>query len=433
MSTSITSSSKSTTSTASTTKASLATPSEFRVCSGDTSSTDGVQQILDQSGAVDWLDIMLISLPDGEKDWVNKLWDTVFHNDGVSPLTGCGEIGSDCNPKTACSDYPQAMAYWVFRTVGILHSKVNTVRSNLLWTGWLDGLSIDQIGEDFTPPVPDTSWVGWIAACFTMAGGAATAVDASVPLVGMLGMASGAMSAVSMEKGDDSHVDTTSVQNTLKNIVGAAGEEVANILQKATGNADPETLPIYTYTMYQHATSRFFADSTLLLDENKDNSSFASTYSLFTDNLEKKLVDVALKTAWYLLLADTDISEDDCTDTGYLWLEAQSDQYYCFYWTVAADTRYCEDDDPTTCDSHQWSSQSQFDESFYSKLEKYGFDLKSYYTSLIDCKVNGNGESDTKTYINGAPRCFYNNFVRTGHWKTDYGGPLLSLDSDLGS
>lgn len=59
-------------------------------------------------------------------------------------------------------------------------------------------------------------------------------------------------------------------------------------------------------------------------------------------------MDVALKTAWYLLVADRDISEEDCTDHGFLWLEAQSDQFYCFHWTVSDDTNRCVDGDPNT-------------------------------------------------------------------------------------
>lgn len=57
---------------------------------------------------------------------------------------------------------------------------------------------------------------------------------------------------------------------------------------------------------------------------------------------------MALKTAWYALIANTDISEDDCTETGHLWLEAQKGTFHCFHWTVSQDSRQCKDDDPTT-------------------------------------------------------------------------------------
>lgn len=290
-----TKSTKSTTATTSTQTAVTRTIPAFKTfCKGDTSTTEGVQKIIDGSGFPGTLDMLLSSIK--EKDWVNKLWDIEFKHDGASPLTGCGKIGSDCNPPPLCSDYLEATSYWIFRTVGILHSKVNTVRSNLLWTGWLDSLSIDQIGEDFTLPTPDTSWAAWVSAAFTMAGGAATAAGGGAPLVGMVGMASAAAAEVANQKNDGSVVDTTSVQNTLRNIVRAAGDKVADILAKATGNADPETLPIHTWTTMQYATARFFNENTLLLDENKDNSSFVATFDHFTDNLVRSLnIPLALR------------------------------------------------------------------------------------------------------------------------------------------
>lgn len=111
---------------------------------GDTSTTDGVQAILDSSGAIVWLDMMLETMPNHEDDWVNNLWETVFPNEGASSLSGCGDIGGDCAPDSMCSDYPSVMSYWVFRSVGVLHSKINSVRDQLLWTGWLDGCRLTK-------------------------------------------------------------------------------------------------------------------------------------------------------------------------------------------------------------------------------------------------------------------------------------------------
>lgn len=252
---------------------------------GDTSTTDGVQAILDSTGAIDWLDIMFDSMPNGESDWVNSLWEIVFPDEGTSPLTGCGDIGSDCDPSSMCSAYSSQMAYWVFRSVSILHSKVNVVHDKLLWTGWLAGLSIDQIAKDFSSVSPDQTWAKWISAAFSMAGGIATGIDLSKPLRGMVGFAAAGLTDVSLTNTGGDSVDVTSVENTLKNIVGAAGNYVSSILQNATGNGDSTTLPIYTYTTYEHGTSRFFADSTILVDENKDNSSFTAAYDNFADNI----------------------------------------------------------------------------------------------------------------------------------------------------
>lgn len=276
---------------ATSTTAATSTVSASSTCSaGDTSTTDGVQAILDSTGAVEWLDKMFETMPNHEDDWVNALWEITFPNEGASPLTGCGDIGSDCDPNSMCSAYPSEQSYWVFRSIALLHSKINSVRDQLLWTGWLDGLSIDQIGKDFSSVSPDQTWAKWIAAAFTMAGGIATGIDLSKPLRGMIGFASGGLTEVSLTPSGGDQVDTTSVENTLRNIVGAAGNYVASILTNATGNGDSDLLPIYSDTAYIYATSQFLADNTILLDENKDNSSFVSAYKTFSDNVVRSPV-----------------------------------------------------------------------------------------------------------------------------------------------
>ncbi|KAH7131540.1 hypothetical protein B0J13DRAFT_106091 [Dactylonectria estremocensis] len=399
---------------------------------GDTSTTDGVQALLDDTGAVAWLDIMLVTFPNNEADWLNKLWTTVFPNEGSSPLSGCGSIGGDCNIDTMCQDYSTPMAYWIIKSVAMLHSKINTVHSMLLWDGWLAGLSIDQIAKDFSSTSPNQEWAKWVAAAFSMAGGIATGIDLSKPLRGMIGFASAGLTDVSLTKSSGDAVDVTSVENTLRNMVGAAGNYVASILQNAIGSGEADTLPIYTYTTLQFATSRFFYDNTILLDENKDNSSFVSAYNSFGTNIEQKLVDIAMKTAWYVLVAEEDVEEADCNMTGALWLQAK-DTFRCFYLTRPMETSNCGNDDPSTCVADAWeapyNSNNKFDNGVYTKLtDTYGFDLNAYYTSLIDCAINGDGTVDMTAFTSDGklPRCFFSGYVRSGYWYND-GTAMLNL------
>lgn len=158
---------------------------------GDTSSTDAVQKILDSTGVNAWLDKKLETPLQGEKDWVNRLWLDTFPDDGRSPLTGCGTIGSNCDAVANCSDYPSEQAYWTFTAVSSLHSKATAVRDQLLWKGWLGGLSIDQIAKDFSTPAPDYTWVKWVAISFTMMTAGATAIGVNPGTRGMSGMAAG--------------------------------------------------------------------------------------------------------------------------------------------------------------------------------------------------------------------------------------------------
>ncbi|KAJ3454691.1 hypothetical protein MRS44_013291 [Fusarium solani] len=56
-------------------------------CAEDTSTTDSVQAIMDDVNPPARFDIMLTTFPNGESDWLNKLWTTVFPNQGFPPHT----------------------------------------------------------------------------------------------------------------------------------------------------------------------------------------------------------------------------------------------------------------------------------------------------------------------------------------------------------
>ncbi|KAI0482678.1 hypothetical protein GGR56DRAFT_621050 [Xylariaceae sp. FL0804] len=397
-------------------------------CSGDTSTTDGVAAILDNTGAVDWLDIMFTIWDNGESEWLDSIWDIAFPDQGKSPLSGCGEIGSDCVVPVMCQEYSSVMSYWVIASIGTLHSKINTIHSQLLWDGFVDSLSIDQIADDFSTPAPDNSWISWVSSALGIASGAGLEVN------GMVGLASAAFGAAANIEGDGDVVDTTSVENTLANIMQAAGDQVASILSNATGHGDSSTLPIFTSTTYQFATSRFLNDPTILFDEDKDKATFFGAWDNLSTNLKKKLVNGAMFDTYFTLLADTGISSsDDCTYTGAQWLSAGDDSY-CFYLTLTDDTDDCSDNDPSTCDIYlwetPWSSSRSFSHKHYTKLtDTYGFDLASYYAGIIDCQLNGDGTVDTDTWNDDSAtyRCYYNLPMIKGEWKKDLEGRYLDM------
>lgn len=84
--------------------------------------------------------------------------------------------------------------------------------------------------------------------------------------------------------GDD--VDTTSVENTLKNYMGSAGDYLSAMLANATGNGDSDYLPTSADdTLYTYGTSKFFEDPSILLAENTDNSSFVAAFDGFAQNV----------------------------------------------------------------------------------------------------------------------------------------------------
>lgn len=255
-------------------------------CSGDVSSIDGVNAIFNDVGPNSYLDILLHgNFPNGEKGWVDEMWALQFPNQGASPLQGCSDIGGNCAPDTLCQDYSNSMGYWVLHAVDLLHSKLNSVHTQLQWKGWLAGLSIDQISDDFTPPKPDNSWAKWVSVAFSMAGAINSGLELSSPVGGMLGMAGAAFTAIGSAEDQTPTVDTTSVENALASVIGSAGDQVSAILSAATGNGNTSILPISTWTTYQTPTARFFSDPHILLDENADNSSFIAAYDLFGTNI----------------------------------------------------------------------------------------------------------------------------------------------------
>ncbi|KAJ5909049.1 hypothetical protein N7495_001731 [Penicillium taxi] len=251
----------------------------------DTSTIEAVQAIEDAVGFIDWLDIMFISLPNGETKWLDALWEVVFPQGGSSPLNDCGTINGQCPIESLCSNYPNEMSYWVFHETDALVSKVNIVHSTLEWNGWLDSLTIDQISEDFSSPPPSTQATQWLSAAFSMAGGIATGVGIGAPLEGMIGFAAAGFTAVSLSADNGAMVDTLSLEATLRNMSKAAGNYVATMLSDATGNGDASALPVYTDTTYSHATSRFLYDSWILLDNDSANGSFTNAIGNFSANI----------------------------------------------------------------------------------------------------------------------------------------------------
>ncbi|CAI7589279.1 unnamed protein product [Penicillium pancosmium] len=287
---------------AATTTTATTTSTSTTCTAGDTSTTEGVQAILDSTGAIDWLGIMFDGMPKGESDWANYLWEVVFPGEGTSPLTGCGDIGTSLD--------------------------------------WLASWAVDP---------PDQTWAKWISAAFSMAGVIATAIDLSKPLRGMVGFAAAGLTDISLTN---------------------------------TGGDN----------------------NTILIDENKDNSSFTAAYDNFADNIEKKLADIAMKMAWYVLVGEEDTKESDCTMTGAYWLEGEDGEYRCFYLSRPENDHDCSDGDPSTCVSDAWqtpyNANNQVDTDFY---------------------LNGNDEVDVTVTTNNdqIPRCFYSGYVRSGYWYDD--------------
>ena len=262
-------------------------------CSNDVSTTDAVRAILDDpaQSPSERLEKDLNDLPDKEQEWVNKLWDKEFPGQGSSPYSGCSFISGQCPRPHDCSQYSSPARYWIFNSVYVLSSKLNTVNNHMMWDGLLDGLSIDQIGRDFSQPNPDQGWQRWVSAAFSVAGILAPVLGAPWRIAGgtvtagpMFTMAGGAFQMLNADGGTTSgaQVDTTSVKNALKSIIQAAAYQVGRMLQCATGNGDSSDIAGGITEMapknFHFNTSKFFADPGILYDQDKDKSSFFAQF-----------------------------------------------------------------------------------------------------------------------------------------------------------
>ena len=293
-----------------------------------------VRSIMADSEFTSLLDVFLKNTIRTEDGWVNKLWQYVSWDKGAAALAGCSEIGGDCPINNNCKDYPLDGYYWSFMSVLSLHSKISTVRSQLLWDGWLESLGVDQMAKDFTPPKPDDSWAKWVVMAFSLASNAATAGDAAGPVAGMIGLANTAWIKVRQDSGQ-AKVDTASVQTTLKNFVGAAGNHLTDILKAATGHGDVNILPVPSEYLasgtIETKTAKFFSDTNILVDQSKDNASFTAAYNGFTYNVARKLVDASMQSSVYILMGDTDMKQGDCNGLGREWLPGYKGQEQCYY------------------------------------------------------------------------------------------------------
>lgn len=59
-------------------------------------------------------------------------------------------------------------------------------------------------------------------------------------------------------------------------------------------------------------------------------------------------MDVAMKTAWCVLVGEKDTKESDCTMTGAYWLEGNDGEYRYFYLSRPEIDHDCSDGDPST-------------------------------------------------------------------------------------
>lgn len=102
---------------------------------------------------------------------------------------------------------------------------------------------------------------------------------------GMIGMASAAFTDISLSVSASNITDATSIENMLAKMMTVVGNYVSGTLANASGNGDAGLLPIQTLSTFTHGISRFFNDPYILLNQNKDNSTFQSAWNQFEVNL----------------------------------------------------------------------------------------------------------------------------------------------------
>jgi hypothetical protein len=88
-------------------------------------------------------------------------------------LTFDATVGATCDlGNKGCQDFKTAglgAQYWTFEAVVRLHSKLNSIYTQLTMDGWAASLKIPSIASDFGLPKPDEDWPDYISQAFTLA------------------------------------------------------------------------------------------------------------------------------------------------------------------------------------------------------------------------------------------------------------------------
>ncbi|KAF4453910.1 hypothetical protein F53441_3435 [Fusarium austroafricanum] len=389
-------------------------------CKGwDLRTAEGVDKLWDESDAGVDLELFINSHPasqtDHQKNWMQNIEKVISGGgDGRSGSSGCGIIGSTCNPMggISCQDqfdkygktFIGKSSYWSFQAVKGMHSKFNELHRMLTTETIVSGLKIDQMIKDFEGSESEPGNVkGWFAAAATMGNALGGLIPGGSAASAGLGLVGGLMSGLALEDKKDNGAATISA--SLADMFKAASVKLEDTVRIATGGGknDDEynSLPAPKWDTYQTKIAKFFNGGWFLLDD--DVETVRVTLGSITNNIQKKVANDVMKAGKLHLVADkfsgASESREKCGfKTGRQWLPLRDGEEYCFY--------------IMRHDQHGNGGWAEVGDDIYKKMADFGLgDREPYYKALIDCALNkgDNDDVDTSNLVQGEiPRCFFN-------------------------
>ncbi|EYB22294.1 hypothetical protein FG05_07766 [Fusarium graminearum] len=389
-----------------------------KMCKGwNLRTAEGVEELWKKTEAGIDLELFINGHPEHQNNWLKNLEDRVMGGtDGKSGASGCGLIGTSCNPMggIGCeaqfekygTTFINKNSYWIFQSVKGMHGKFAELHRQLTTETLINGLKIPKMIEDFGGDEKSPAQMkGWISAAASMG----NALGGLIPGVGSgisagLGLISGLMSGLALEDEKDDGAATISAG--LADIFKTASIKLEDTLRIATGggrNKDEyNSLPAPKWDTYQTKIAKLFNGGWFLLDD--DVETVRVTLGSITNNIQKKVANDVMKASKLHLVADKlggkDSREKCGYSTGRQWLPLRDGEEYCWYIMK---------NDPDHTRQGQWHEVGA---DIYEKMASYGLgDRETYYKSLIDCALNKGDKDgvDTSNLVQGEiPRCFFN-------------------------
>ncbi|KAF5673877.1 hypothetical protein FHETE_3264 [Fusarium heterosporum] len=384
-----------------------------KLCKGwDLRTPEGVDKLWTDTAAGVSLELFIKTQWEHEHAWVKNLEDYVQSGtDGKSGASGCGLLGTDCNPMggISCEDqfdkYGQSIigknSYWTFQAIKGMHGKFAELHRQLTSETLIEGLKIDQMLSDFggIDQAP-SSMRGWLPTSSYIGAALGGFIPGVGPLISAgLSIFGGVMSGVFLNNVKPSPAPT--LKAAVANLFRAASDRLDDTLRIATGggrNQDEyNSLPAPKEDNFDSKVVKMLNGGWFLLDD--DIEIVRSTLNSIVNNLQRKIVNEVMVSSGLRLVSDKTRfkTRDECTGKGKRWLPLHDGEEHCWYFMRQ--------------DGDKWS---QVDDDVYAKMGSYGLgdqEQEAYYKATIDCALRPGDKKDVDTsnlVLGQIPLCFFN-------------------------
>ncbi|KAF5658674.1 hypothetical protein FHETE_9738 [Fusarium heterosporum] len=384
-----------------------------KLCKGwDLRTAEGVNKLWTDTAAGVSLELFIKTQWEHEHAWVKNLEDYIqIGTDGKSGASGCGLLGTDCNPMggISCEDqfdkYGQSTigknSYWTFQAIKGMHSKFAELHRKLTSETIIEGLKIDQMLSAFggidKPPSKMDDWIPIAIRIGGVLGGFIPGVGPIIsPALNIFGSVLGGTNLR-----DPKPSPAPTLKAAVADLFRSASVRLEDTLRIATGGGTNQdeynSLPAPKEDTFDSKVAKMLNGGWFLLDD--DVEAMRWVFSSIVDNLQRKIANEVMSSSGLRLIATKDRfkTREECTGPGKRWLPLHDGQEYCWYIMRQADDN--------------WSDVT---EDVYTNMASFGLgdqQLETYYKAIIDCALRPGDKKDADTsdmVVGQIPQCFFN-------------------------